>query len=143
MTPPYYEIVTVLIALSGLILTLAMALFRHAGRLASLEVKVDTMWTFQLRRGISESLQQGVFTKNSPLQITDHARVWMSSLVIDLQNTYRDKRWTKLRDPDLAEIIEREFGERLLHEVCIPRSLSMGACLIMAMKIAREAEEKK
>lgn len=132
------EWVAVIVSLVGLALAVAGIIGKQATRLAKLEVKVDTMWHFNLRRGLAEGMEQGVVYRNSPLKVTETARNWMASLTVDLHDFYRETG-RYMKDTDLAEAIERRFGERLLHEVCLPRHIYMGACLILAMEIAREA----
>lgn len=36
--------------------------FNISSRLSKMEVKIDTLWDFQLRRGIAEALEKGVAT---------------------------------------------------------------------------------
>jgi len=46
---------------------------RNAERIARIEVKVDTLWDFQMRRAVAEAVSKGVATINSPLKVTGHA----------------------------------------------------------------------
>ena len=49
------------------IMTIATVLYNSATRMAKLEVKVDTMWAFQMRRGAAEAVTNSIATINSPL----------------------------------------------------------------------------
>lgn len=109
--------------------------------IAKLEVKVDTMWAFQMRRSISESVQKGVATMNSPVKVTPEAKAWFETLRAELQAFYA-KLGRKLTAHEMALEIERRFGDRMLKEVCIPQGLYEGVCLLIAMEVAKEAPKK-
>src|ERR1022692_481781 len=103
--------------------------------MTTIEVKVDTMWDFTLRRARSEAVNNGYATINSPLVFSDEARGWLepfASLLRDLYVSMGDH----VTDTDLAVEIERIFGVRLLNEICIPHHMYMGACLLLAMDVA-------
>jgi hypothetical protein len=42
-------------------------LWRTSKYLARLELKINTLWDFQLRRGAVEALEKGIATMNSPI----------------------------------------------------------------------------
>lgn len=105
-------------------------------RIATMEVKVNTMWEFQMRRAQGEAVQTGIATKNSPLIFTEESKAWLSDIAPAMQAFYNDKG-KNLGDTDLAIEIERMWGEHILDTVCIPRKLSHGACLLLAIEVAR------
>ena len=107
-------------------------------RLARAEVKVDTLWEFQLRRGQVEAVEKGIARMNSPLEFSAESKSWFAFLSRRLWDLYRgDGRG--LSDADLAAEIERRFGEEITREVCLPRNLSAGVCLNLALEVAKEA----
>ena len=106
-------------------------------RLAKLEVKVDTMWDFQLRRAVSEGLHQGAMTRNSPVEVTEEAKAWMRPVAQELREFYK-RLGRRLDERTLTLEIERRYGDRILEEVCIPRGLYQGACLLIAAAVAKE-----
>jgi hypothetical protein len=109
----------------------------QAGRLAKMELKIDTVWDFQIRRAQSEALMQGVATKNSPVTVTDEAKQWMKPLLMPIREFY-SKLGRHLSDRELVIEIERQFGDRILNEICIPHGLSAGACLLIALQAAKD-----
>ena len=109
-----------------------------AVKLTSLQVKVDTIWGFLMKRALSEALVQGVATRNSPVRVNDEAKKWMSDLIPPIRDFYAKLGRRNITDAELAMEIERRFGDRILHEVCIPRGLYMGACLLIAVQAAKE-----
>lgn len=105
-------------------------------RLGRMELKVDTMWDFLLRRAQSEAVQKGFATMNSPMIIQDHAFDIMAPVAAQLRSFYASFS-NPPDDSELALLIEREFGDKILHEVCVPHGLLMGACLPVAIAVAK------
>lgn len=116
---------------------LASAIAVLAVRILRLEVKVDTLWDYALRRAISEAMQPHVVDHIQRMSIERSARSWIEPLRADLQDFYRTKGY-KLGERELAMQVERLFGARLLDEIGIPHGLSVGACLRLALDVAKE-----
>lgn len=119
------------------ILTLVTPIYVFGSKVSALEVKVTTMWEFLMRRALSEGLEKGILTVNSPVKISDEAKKWMGDMAVELQQFYR-KLGRNLSDLELAYEIERRFGDEILKKVCIPNGLYSGACLLIAMEVAKE-----
>jgi hypothetical protein len=107
-----------------------------AERLAKLDVKVDTMWAFQVRRGYAEAVEKGFGSINSPFVPNDQARAAIAPLLEPLETFYRTEG-RALSDLDLIIEIERRFGDRILKDVCIPCHIRNAACLVMAAEIVK------
>ena len=105
--------------------------------LGELKVKVDTMWSFQMRRGMSEVVEKGIGTMSSPLIFTDQAKAALETIKNDLVCFYNGLSPT-MSDPDVLLELERKFGDQLLTQVCIPFNLTHGACLLLAYSVARQ-----
>ncbi len=108
---------------------------KAAERTASLEVKVNTMWEFQLRRAEAEVVQKGLGSKNSPLIINDDAKDWLVEMAPQLRKFYVGV--SDQPDSDVLLLLEKEFGAELMEKVCIPRGLGHGACLLIALAVAK------
>lgn len=121
------------------VMALAAALWHTAQRLAELETKVAAMWEFQLRRAQNELLSKGYGIMNSPLRVFDSAKALLAPLAGELQYFYQ-RLGRRMTDAELALEIERLFGERLAKDVCLPHGLQEGACLLIAIAVAREEE---
>jgi len=107
-------------------------------KMARLEVKVETIWDFLLRRAMGEAVKQNLGTVNSPLTITEDAKQFFAAFANDLREFYKSCD-PKQTDGQLMLEIERRFGERLVTEVVIPNQLDdRGACLLVALSIAKE-----
>jgi len=103
--------------------------------LEGLEDKFDVIWTFLLRRGISEAIHGGNATMNSPVTLTPKAKEIINGLKPELQQLAKQHAgWT---DAELALEIEKRWGDFILKQICIPQGLHAGACLIMALEAAR------
>ena len=108
-------------------------------RINSIEQRIETLWDFQLRRASVEALSSGIAVRNSPIKVTPEAKEWMQSLAAELRAFYR-KMGRTLSTSQLAEEIERRFGKEIVDKVCIPHGLFQGACLLIAMEVAKEPE---
>lgn len=106
-------------------------------KLARIEVKVDTMWLYQLRRGLSEVQIKNLGEFNSPLHIGPDAEKYIRPLVPDLQAYYKKIDGERLSVIDLAVKLEQQFGNRIASEVCIKAGIHDAACLIMAISVLR------
>lgn len=116
---------------------LAKVFFGVAHKLASIEVKVDTMWDFTLRRARSEAVVRGFADINSPITFTAVAEELIAPFAESLRDLYSSLGGPKIGDTELAVEIEVLFGQRLLNEICIPHNLYMGTCLILAIEAAK------
>jgi len=75
------------------------------------------------------------------LKLTDEARRWLEPMRLDLQ-AYHREYLRDCTDDQAFLLIERDFGARLVKEVCIPHSkLNLGGCVEIAMLLAKEASE--
>lgn len=110
---------------------------RTDDRLNRLESKVETIWEFQLRRATIEAVQHGIGKMNSPLVISQEAKEWMGELAVRLREFYRRLGRT-LTNSELALEIERRYGQEIVEKVCIPHGIFQGACLLIAMEVAKE-----
>lgn len=111
-------------------------------RLLQVEQRIELLWEFQLRRAKVEALRQEIGTVNSPLKISEEAKSWMKELAHELRAFYR-KLGRTLSETQLAEEIERRFGKEIVEKVCLPHGLFQGACLLIAMEVAKEMDPKE
>ena len=118
-----------------------LSVFYYAGvKMATLTVKVDTMWSFTMRRATAEAVTNDLMRHNSPLEITAKGYSYIQPMAKELWEYYQKYSASagKLNDADLALAIERDFGERLLKEICIPNNLLFGECIILAVEAVRK-----
>jgi len=131
-----------IIAIASLVasgFTVVKVFFSVAQKIAEIEVKVDTMWMFTLRRGQSEAIVDKLMKQNSPLVVTEKAYEIIKPILPELQVLYKEVCATKpdIDDASLALIIEQRLGDRILQEICIPYGLYLGACLVIAVEAAK------
>jgi len=109
-------------------------------RFGALELKVDTMWGFQMRRSMTEVVTSGVGTLNSPLLIRDEVMQSLNPIKQRLMDWY-DGYEGRGSDASVLLGIEQAFGNELMSRVCLPCKLSYGACLIIALAVAKQTNE--
>lgn len=126
-----------LIAVLGSLISIYGTFITNAKNLGKMELKVDTLWDFQMRRAATEAVRKGIATVNSPVIVTEEAKRWMAPLVEPIRAFYR-KLGRNMTDRELYFEIERRFGEQIYQEVCIPHGLDQGACLLIALQAARD-----
>ena len=126
----------------GSLVTVLVFIARMAARFGALELKVDTMWAFQMRRAMSEVVEKGIGSLNSPMIFSDEARTALAPIKEQLIDFYQNKVTGTERNSDslLLLAIERVFGSRLLELVCVPCRLTHGACLLLAMAVAKQSD---
>lgn len=105
--------------------------------MSATETKLNVVWGFLMNRAIGEAVQKNIATFNSPVVISDEAKKWMAGIAEELKVFYA-RLGRRMSEWELAMEIERLYGERILKEVCIPNSLSQGACLLIAIEVAKE-----
>jgi hypothetical protein len=134
-----FELTIGLGAIPG-ILSLIGVVWLAAFKLSAIETKIDKLWKdnetwtdFHVRRSWSEIYGKGIATRNSPLHVAPETREWIAPLA-DKLNAFYNRIGRNMTQRELFLEIERNFGDQLLNEVCIPRGLSQGACIIIAME---------
>jgi hypothetical protein len=124
-------------ALIGSAISILTVLYFMTTKFARLELQVETMWAFQMRRAFSEVVTSGIGTVNSPLMFTEEAKRFLEPIKNELVAMWENGELSKRTDGETLLEIERVFGNRLLTMVCVPCGLSHGACLLLALSIAK------
>lgn len=96
-------------------------------RLSRVESKVDVLWNFLLRRSISEGLNSGFLTRESPLKANVQILERHPEVIGDIKAWY-ETEGCQLLDLDLFVEIERRFNVPL-HALCEHEGMMDGACL--------------
>jgi hypothetical protein len=122
----------------GIVASLLGVFWLAAVKITRLEVKVDTMWLFLIKRSIVEGVETGFLRSNSPVRLEPHSVKPFIHLAGELKAFASKQR--SLKEPELMLAIEREFGSRLIHEVCIPNRLTFGLCLLLATAVAKDMD---
>ena len=100
--------------------------------LTELRVKADTLWAFQMRRGVAEAVNSELAKMESPVVFRKEAMDTLAPLKARLVAFVDENE--HLKPLDLALKMEAEFGPELLVDFCIPERASNGACLLAAMQ---------
>lgn len=104
--------------------------------------RVSELWRFRMRRGYAEALSSGLATprhgNNRDLFLTDQVRAAFQPIAADLRTMYESLK--PIHKDDLMEHIERDYGDWLMQEICVPFKVQDGACLQFAAQVAMENE---
>ena len=103
--------------------------------IAVIKERMDVVWEFLMRRALAEAVKSGIATINSPVKIDHAACQWFENMEADLGKLYQ--QFTGLSDAGMMLEIERHFGERIVKEVCVPHGVFAGACLLIALQVAK------
>ena len=114
-------------------------IWKFSTDIAKLSVKVDVMWAFQMRRAVSESIEKGAATFNSPLTFSEDSKRRLEPIKASLIEFWANKG-NKLCDGAVLLEIERLFGDDLLERVGVPCRLTHGACLLLALAVAKQSD---
>lgn len=129
---------TVTIGMSvGTLCGLLIAVVRFSMALGEMRTKVDTMWAYQMRRAMSEVVQSGIGKMESPISFDESTRAHLSPIRDRLRAWWNNNGKDDNDASSLLEI-ERIFGDELLKLVCVPCRLSHGACLLLALAVAKD-----
>jgi hypothetical protein len=104
-------------------------------RLSRIESRVEVLWTFQLRRGIVEGVNDGLLKNQSPLAVTQTLKD-RYRLIFATVKDYYDREGKTLTDTDLAIGIEKLFWPSI-KEMCAKENIFDGACLVVLLNYVR------
>lgn len=131
------EQITAICALIASVLSFLGIVYLAGVKIARLELQVNTIWDFLMRRALGESVQKGLGTMNSPITFNEDAKKLFNSMSSDLKNFYKTLS-KNLSHSELLQRLERNFGDKILREICIPNNLTHGSCLLIALSVASE-----
>lgn len=125
-----------LVAIAGLILGIAAGFVKIIYQVGQLELKVNTVWDFLMRRGQVELVEKGWGTRHSPVQLNVEAFESILPLIDDIVRFYVQlkKRKPQITERDMFIAIESKFGEQLVERICIPMNVQLGACVIAVIE---------
>src|SRR5438105_4064014 len=98
-------------------------------RVAKMEVKVEALWLFLMRRACAEGVKEGIATINSPLKITEKGKQYFTDLKAMLLYFYATLP-KPISDARLTWEIEKQFGSTIVKTVCALHGISLGSCLL-------------
>jgi hypothetical protein len=137
--------IPVWLALLGTGLTVLGLQWRFATRIARIELKVDTVWDFIIRRAQVEVVNVGWGTKKSPLVLNPATLQSIMPFIVDIVAFYARliAREPQISERELFIAIERQFGERIVETVCIPHKVNLGACIVAVLEACKLSQTEK
>jgi hypothetical protein len=130
MTENFHSWLNTVLSSVGLAGMLALAY--QVGRYTE---RVNTMWQSFLTRSVAEGVKRGVLEVHSPVRLVNDSGRILESMAAELRALYKEN--PRLSEPNLSLLIQKNFGARLLHDVCLPNDIPYGVCLIMATAVAK------
>ena len=109
-------------------------------RIVTVEERVAAIWAFQLNRGSEELVTKGLGVRNSPVVVSDEAKAWLGEIAVELRAFYT-RLGRHLSEAEIAADIYARYGKQIYEKVCVPHGLGDGACLHIALAVAKEAME--
>jgi hypothetical protein len=126
-----------LLFLLALLISTGIAYVLDRIKYKNIEDRLDLVWDYLIKRAETEFILKGLGTINSPYLITDEVRSWYAPIAKDLKNFY-NKVGINLTNRELFTMIDKEFGEWIKINVCIPHGLEAGSCILAAIAVAKE-----
>jgi hypothetical protein len=97
--------------------------------------RVNTMWQSFLTRSVAEGVKRGMLEVHSPVRLVNDSGNALQSMAEELRALHQAN--PKLSETDLSLLIQKNFGARLLHDVCLPNDIPYGVCLVIATSVAK------
>lgn len=114
------------------------AIWRLASKIATTDVKVNTLWDYHIRRSVVAGLNNETLRVNSPIQATTKGEEWFKDVSEDLLKWYKTcSNCKSMSDRDLFVAIEKEFGKRITSEIAIPNNVHPGEAIAIAVALCR------
>jgi hypothetical protein len=119
-------------ALTSLSMLGLLGMAFHVGRYTE---RVNTMWQSFLTRSVAEGVKHGMLEVHSPVRLVNDSGKKLESMAPELRELYRQNK--KATEQDLSLLIQRQYGARLLQDICLPNDIPYGVCLIVAVSVAK------
>jgi len=134
---PTYEQVGIIISVIMAGSSFLWCMFYMGMKFSKLQERVDLMWDFLMRRAMSLAITNGYGEVNSPFKINTKSEKLFANLKDELQAFYTSTG-KNMTDGELMLEIEKQWGNKILKEICIPHNMTDGECLVIAAAIAKK-----
>jgi hypothetical protein len=137
--------VAAMVGLAGLAVTVIVLFLKLAHRIGGIELKVNTMWDFTIRRGEAELVLAGLGTKHSQVVLNVETLDKIMPFIIEIIVFYgvQMKQKSPPNERDLYILIEQQFGDRIVDTICIPNKITVAGCLVAVMAACKVAYKKE
>ena len=111
--------------------------------------EVDTLWRFHMTRGHAETIIAGLGEEATACDLTagvtddpyrlilgERTKAAFAPIAAELRNLYTVASAVHSR-MEIEQMIERQYRDWLVHNICIPLRVHEGGCLAMAFEVAR------
>lgn len=104
--------------------------------------QIKTLVNWVMRSAENEAIRNGLITKNSPVHLTDKARTVYkphSQAILD----YYTSLPSGIDEEELRLAMMKQFGKLFEDTLCKDLEITDGACILVAIEIARELNESQ
>lgn len=101
---------------------------------ARIEVKVDTMWEFMIRRSKVELIRSGLGEMGSDVKLTESGFEAILPYLPTFLDFYRELSNGELAQNEMYMEFGRRFGDLIMAQIAVPLGLTIGQCVIAAVK---------
>jgi hypothetical protein len=99
--------------------------------------QVSELWTYLRSRALAESFAKGLISSRGLSIVLSHnVKDWYATMSPDLVSWYSDKH--DMSDDELFIDCHKTFGKRLTREICEPYGVFDGACVALAILVAKD-----
>ncbi len=118
-----------------IIFTLGSLLYYTVTKIARIELKVDTLWDFIIRRAVGETISKGLGSFNSPFEVHENICELVRPYVPQIEAKLGKDKLKKISNRDLFIYIEKNYGEMFFAKICAPYGFNKGACVLATMNL--------
>ena len=123
------------------VLTFVGLIYTSVYRTSKVEAKVELMWGFLLRQGLTSSILGGVMERNSPLKVNTERLAGYHTFINNVKAWYdADQKLHRITDLELYMKLEDKFHLELT-EICIGEKILPGGCTAALLFMIRPEAE--
>ncbi len=132
------------LSILGSIWAVTAAFARLSYRAGQIELKVETLWDFIVRRAKVEAVKMNWGTLSSPIHLNVRGLEVIQPFLDQFLPFYVDllKRTPPATEQDMYVEFERKFGDFIMEKICIPYGVTEGACLVAIVSACKVAHER-
>lgn len=105
-----------------------------------MQFMVDELWLSQGRRGKTAAVVSGLGEMHSPLKATPKGRKIFEPIIPEVDEWYR-REGHGLDEAMLRAKLESLFGDRIMHDFCVPNAFMQAECIEIIIAIVKEDYE--
>ena len=131
------------IALVLSIVTIIGFVWGFGYKFGRIELQVHELWDFLMRRAKGEALSKGWGSTGSQFHINPTGYAKIEAFLDKFLPAFASMTKRKLSDQQMYRELERDFGDFIVEQICVPNGMSSGACLILIVEACRLSTQQQ